>query len=333
MTRVIEDVKLGFDDISLVPEVVSSITSRNDDIDTSILMGNIKIEVPLIASPMKDVCNGEFAVKLTKLGCFGVVHRFCPIVEQILEFGQNKHLSAAVGINGDCVDRFKALYAVGCRVFCIDVANGANLAVKTAIDRFLDLGEAQFIVGNVASCKTFEWAAKLPRVIGVRVGIAGGSACTTKNATGIYSPMASLLMDCKLIKDANDIDSLIIADGGIREPADFCKAIALGADCAMMGSVFAVANDSPAELIKRDGRFFKVYHGSASFEIQKTYKEIPKYIEGKTRLLDFENESVEQIVARFSDGLKSSMSYFNSRTINEFQKNAIIAIKHSPKFQ
>lgn len=147
------------------------------------------------------------------------------------------------------------------------------------------------------------------------------SACTTKGATGVYHPMGSLLKECREIKDAGYIKALIIADGGIKNTEHFCKALAIGADCVMMGSVLAAASDSPADLIIRDGRFYKVYHGSASFEIQSTYREKPRYIEGKTVLLDFNNETLEQIITRFSDGLKSSMSYFNARTLAEFRKN------------
>ncbi len=109
----------------------------------------------------------------------------------------------------------------------------------------------------------------------------------------------------------------MIADGGIGEPADMCKAIACGADIVMLGGAIAKTTDSPAELIKKDGVFYKVYHGSASFEIQKR----TRYIEGRTRLLDYEGETLESLIARFCDGLRSSMSYFNARNLEEYRNN------------
>ena len=310
--------KYNLKDICLIPRVVSSVRSR-EDVDTSIKMGNIDLKVPVIASPMKDVCDGDFGSKLIDLGCFGIVHRFCSIDEQAQEVKKNKNLGAAIGTNGDCQERFIELCKAGCRTYCIDVANGASEIVRGAINKFLAIDQyVKFIVGNVASKENFLWLAKRKNVVGIRVGISGGNACTTKNATGIYHPMASLIQECKCAKNYDM--PLIIADGGITGPSDICKAIALGADCVMLGSVLAAASDSPAELIKRDGVFYKVYHGSASFEIQKNYRERPRYIEGKTSLLDYNNESLEQIITKISDGLQSSMSYFDAKTISEFQE-------------
>ncbi len=314
----------NLDDIALIPRVISEIGSRRD-IDTSIMLDNYLLQIPIIASPMKDVCNGEFGDKLIKNGCYGFTHRFCDINEHVIEFSKNKKLGSAIGINGDALDRFRALCDTGCTTFCIDVANGANILIQKFIDKLININnKVKFIIGNVASRETFLWTSKISNVIGVRVGISGGKACTTKHATGIFHPMASLLMECKFVK--KDGMPLIIADGGIKGPEDFCKAIALGADCVMLGSVLASANDSPAELIKRDKVFYKVYHGSSSFEIQSLYRKKPKYIEGKTALLDFDNENLEQIITRFSDGLRSSMSYMNAKTIKEYQLNTNFTI-------
>lgn len=315
---------IGLDNVGLVPRIISHIRSR-ETIDTSVVLNDdITLALPIIASPMKDVCDGKFGAELIRHGCYGIIHRFCSIAEQLEEFGANKDLAVAIGTNGDSLDRFRALSQAGCKVFCVDVANGANTTVEEFIHKLLGIREdVSFIVGNVASKETFEWLCRLPNVIGVRVGIAGGLACTTKDATGIFHPMASLLMECASVSVGRP---LIIADGGIKTPSHFCKAIALGAHCVMLGSVLAAANDSPAELMKQNGRFYKTYHGSASFEIQTIYREKPKYIEGKTSLLDFENESLSQILARFSDGLRSSMSYMNAKNIGEYRNNASFTI-------
>ena len=92
----------------------------------------------------------------------------------------------------------------------------------------------------------------------------------------------------------------------------------------MLGSIIANCSDSPAEILKRDGKWFKVYHGSASFEIQKEYRNNPKYIEGRTRLLEYDGESLEGLITRFHDGIRSCMSYFNAKNLEEFRKNITI---------
>lgn len=311
---------LDYKDISIIPSEISEIESRSTDIKTNSLLGKFNCKIPIIGSPMKDVCNGHSVNKLIELGCFGIIHRFNTVDEQIIEFNTNKLAACAIGINGDYLERFQLLYKNGCRLFCIDVANGASIFVEKTINQLLKIhNDICFIVGNVASPKTYKWCSSLPNVIGVRVGIAGGKACTTRNSTGVYCPMFSLIQECKSIKEEND--ACIIADGGINEPQDFCKAIIAGADFIMLGSVLSKATDSPAESIFKDGAFYKIYHGSASFDIQKIYKDSPKYIEGKTILLD-STETIEQIITRFHDGLVSSMSYLNAKSILLYQKNA-----------
>lgn len=325
--RIENEVKLDFCDVFLKPNVVSGVRSRQE-IDTSVSLGNRKLKLPVLGSPMKDVVDGSFGDMLVHLGCLGLIHRFSTVEEQVKEFRKNSCLGAAIGTNNGYLERFACLVKAGCDLFCIDVANGANIVVQKTIYELLKIDQkVQFIVGNVASGETFKWCSQLPNVVGVRVGIAGGNACTTKYATGVYCPMISLIHECKRTKDELGLTTAIIADGGVKTPADFCKAIAAGADCVIMGSVLAAASESPAELVKINDGLFKIYNGSASFEIQKIYKNKPKYIEGKTVFLEFNNETIEQIIDKFSDGLKSSMSYFDSKSIAQFHKNAVLCRK------
>lgn len=163
-----------FSNICLVPRVISTIKSRSD-VDTSVKKDLIKMNLPIIASPMRDVCDGKFANKLIEKGCYAIMHRFCTIEEQVSEFLCNKNMAAAIGVNGDYIDRFNALYNAGCRVFCIDVANGATTLVKNITENLSDkFNDVKFIVGNVASKEAYLFVSSLPNVIGVRVGIAGG---------------------------------------------------------------------------------------------------------------------------------------------------------------
>lgn len=310
---------LGFDDITLVPRVISRIVSR-DDISLKTKFNNsCNLSCPIIASPMKDVCNGRIAKKVNELGGLGIIHRFNSIEEQCKEFLSVKSVCAcAIGL--DDMDRFMALHDIGCQIFCIDTANGANYRVEKFVKQISHF-PIDLIIGNVASKECYEWAQSLPCVRGIRTGISGGTACTTKNATGICYGMVSSIQECASVKN-NKV--LLIADGGIREPADMCKAIALGADVVMLGSTIAATFDSPADLIVKDNKFYKVYHGSASFNIQKAHRNNQKYIEGAKRLLEFNDESLESMFNRFCNGLRSCMSYFNAMNIEEFRRNVNI---------
>jgi IMP dehydrogenase len=267
---------------------------------------------------MMDVCNGGVALKMSQLGGLGIIHRFLSIEDQVAEYLKAPLSGCAIGVNGDSSDRLISLYHNGCRIFCIDVANGASTLVKEAIEEISKhYPDISLIVGNVASKETYKWLEQFALVRAIRVGIAGGNACTTKNATGVYHPMASCINECSQAKTR----TLLIADGGITEPSDFCKSIALGADIVMLGSTIASTKDSPAKIMNISGKRYKVYHGSASFDIQKTYRDQPKYVEGTQRLLDYNHETLDHLINRFMNGLKSSMSYFNSKTIEEYQIN------------
>lgn len=316
--QIINEPKLNFDDVDLIPRVISTIDSR-DGLDTSVQFGDIKLSIPIIASPMKDVCNGNIANKMNKLGGLGIIHRFMSIEEQVKEYKIGGLCGCAIGVNGDCLERFQLLYKNGCKIFCIDTANGANIQVERICRQLSQYNDIKLIVGNIVSKECYQWLDNLPNVMAIRVGIAGGSACTTKNATGVHRGIISAIQECASIKK----NTLLIADGGIREPQDVCKAIAYGADLVMLGSIIANTLDSPAEIINKDGQLYKVYHGSASFDIQQQYREIPKYIEGKTRLFPYDGESLDNVISRFCDGLRSSMSYFNAKTLSEFRHNGI----------
>lgn len=338
--RLIEQKRLGFEDVTLISESVSTIESR-DDIQLSLDFCNTKLSVPILASPMKSVCDGTVAKIMAENGGMGIIHRFCSVEEQVKEYklasSFNKNVGCAIGVNTEPINlmaRFDILYMAGCRIFCIDVANGASTRVQKEINQLLEdplVEDAKFIVGNVVSAEQYIWCSELPNVCACRVGISGGSACTTKNATGIYDKPISLISECHRAKDNLRLNTIIIADGGIGEVSHAVKAIAAGADVVMLGAEIAKTVESPAELLKvplpnGEFKFYKVHNGSASEENQKLYKDTPKYIEGKSKLLEYHNEPLVKVLNRYVEGLKSSMSYFNARTIEEFRRNVIFGL-------
>ncbi len=216
---------LSYKDISLVPRVISEQEHR--DGDTSIECFGIKLDLPLISSPMSDVTNGEMAHKLSELGALGIVHRFQTIEEQVKEFNNYKYwepddkrfqsrilnIACAIGVTGDYQERFKELYNAGCRIFCLDTANGANRLVEKAVKWIREweiqngyetlsitqedyLADKVYIIaGNVCSKEGYHFLADLG-VNATRIGIAVGNQCLTRTETGVYYPMVSSILEC-----------------------------------------------------------------------------------------------------------------------------------------
>ncbi len=308
---------LDFRDVSLVSRQVSTISSR-DEIDTSVEFCGRKLSVPIIASPMTDVCDGYIANLMMEYGAFGIIHRFSSVVQQVAEYQRAKGAGCAIGINGDWQERYNALYKAGCRVFCIDVASGANKNILPNIEYIRRDEDSYIIIGNTVSVEGFLFL-EFHDVNAVRVGVAGGAGCTTKNATAIYHPMISLIKET--YHGRQDSKVSIISDGGIKEPSDFCKAMIFGADVCMLGSLIANTKESPAERIPKDGKRYTQFSGSASEKVQQVYKDLPRYIEGKTTYIEYKEEKLKELLDRFVEGLRSSMSYFNARTLSEYRQN------------
>jgi IMP dehydrogenase len=308
-----------YDDINLISRHISSVSSREDVNIDSEIFGQKRF--PIIASPMKDVCNGKVAKIMESSGCLGIIHRFMSIEQQVSEIYSNEISDpvCAIGINGDYLDRYKELINHGVKNFCIDVANSSSVRVKDTVKQLLNIFPAKFIVGNAMSIEGVNYYNDIEEVVAVRCGVAGGGACTTKTTTGMYHKMASLIMEC-----SKNTDKKIIADGGIKNASDYCKAVALGADFVMIGGLISKTKDSPAELVSVGDKQYKMMHGSASYENQKIYKEVPRYIEGKTVFLEYENESLVDFIERFNQGLRSSLSYCDSFNLEEYRQKVTI---------
>lgn len=313
----------GYEKICLIPRLKSTLNSR-DNTDTSVSFANNQINCPMLASPMPDVCESDMAITLYKLGAYGIIHRFMSKEEQVKHFKKVKENESdagiSIGVNNDWQERYESLCEAGCKTFCIDVANGFSSNVENVIN-YLKKDNVFIIAGNVASKEGYQFLDDLG-VNAVRVGIAGGSVCSTKTETGVLSPMASTIIEVAEFKKENNCKSLIIADGGIKQPADLCKALALGADIVMAGGIFAGTDEAPGNVIKdKSGKMHKLFRGAASFSTQKYLAgKKPTYVEGIETFVDYTG-SVKTVIERFSRGLKSSMSYFNAANLNEYREN------------
>jgi IMP dehydrogenase len=310
-----------FDDVSLVPRVPSTLAHRTEAVP-AVDFGPVQLTVPLIGSPMPDVCGVDMCQALGAHGALGVLPRFQPVDEQAAELrviaATGGPLAAALGVTGDYRDRFARIIETGCRIVCLDTANGAHQQVANAVRWLRDQDPTVFLIaGNVATAETFRWLED-HGVDAIRVGIAGGSVCETRTETGVHAPTPYSVHECAQVRR----HALIIGDGGIRSPADMCKLLALGADSVMVGSALAGTYEAPGRVIVVDGKKFKIMRGAASFSVQQEFAgEDPEYIEGAESIVAYKGR-VADVLQRYVAGLRSSMSYMDARTLDEYRRNA-----------
>jgi IMP dehydrogenase/GMP reductase len=309
-----------YDDLTLAPRLASTLEHRAEALP-EVDFGPARLRVPLLGSPMPDVCGVEMCQALAEQGALGILHRFQPLADQVRDFATavaaGGPLGAAIGISGDFRERFDGIRGAGCRIICIDTANGANEQVHDAIRWIRSRDDSLFLIaGNVASAETFRWLEDLG-VDAIRVGIAGGSVCETRNETGVFVPTPYAVYEAAQVRRR----ALIIGDSGVRTPADMCKLLALGADCVMVGSALAGTREAPGRVVVIDDKKFKIMRGAASFSVQQeTYGVEPQYVEGSETMVPYKGH-VSDVVQRYLAGLRSSMSYMDARNLDEYRRN------------
>jgi IMP dehydrogenase len=242
---------------------------------------------------------------------------------------------AAIGVSRDAFERAQALVAAGVDVLVVDTAHGHSQGVIDMVARVRrEFANTELIAGNVATPEAAE-ALIDAGVDAVKVGIGGGSICTTRVVAGIGVPMISSIMDCARAASARNVP--IIADGGIRYSGDIVKALAVGASCTMIGNLFAGTDESPGELILFQGRSYKEYRGMGSigamrrgsrdryfqdeFDLEGgrgSDKLVPEGIEGRVA----HKGSVAAMIHQLVGGLRAGMGYCGSATISELQRKA-----------
>jgi IMP dehydrogenase len=236
-------------------------------------------------------------------------------------------VGAALGSSGDFLERAQELVARKVDLLCMDSAHGHSQRVMDAISLIKrKMPDVQVIAGNVATYKGAKDLIGLG-VDGVKVGIGPGSICTTRVVSGAGVPQITAIAECA--KATKDSGVPLIADGGVKFSGDVTKAIAAGADCIMIGSLFAGTEESPGETILYQGRTFKGYRGMGSigamsagssdrYAQDASGKLVPEGIEGRVPYKGPLSELVYQLVG----GLRAGMGYCGCQTIRELQQRA-----------
>jgi len=238
-------------------------------------------------------------------------------------------VGAAIGVGAEALERAKLLIDAKADVIVVDTAHGHSRGVLETVEKLRGMvSGVDIIAGNVG---TGAAAADLINagVDAVKIGMGPGSICTTRIISGAGMPQMTAILDCAEVAAKHDVP--LIADGGIRFSGDVVKAIAAGAQCVMIGSLFAGTAESPGEQILYQGRTFKTYRGMGSLGAMsdatkdryfqqdvETEKLVPEGIEGRVPYKGALHGVVDQLVG----GLRSGMGYCGAGSIPELQSKA-----------
>ena len=295
--------KWSYEDITLKPQ--KCIVGSRKDCDTSVELGSRVFDMPVIPANMKSVVDEGTCKYLAENNWFYIMHRFgvdpVDFCKRMMRDGL--FTSISMGINGDSFTQLKALKASGiCPDYItIDVANAWSGKCHSMVDYIKEEFPNSFlIVGNVATMEATQelgfWGADA-----IKVGIAGGSVCITKDKTGFSYPMVSTIEECALLAGPS---VPIIADGGVRKHGDIAKALVLGATMVMAGSLFAGYDQSAGNVIDIEDTTYKEYFGSASHYNKNEHQ----HVEGKKILIKYRG-SMDKLLQELKEDLQSSISY------------------------
>jgi IMP dehydrogenase len=335
------------EDGTLKTKVVGLIT-RNDYLQKhealpisermSLLDDLLTAQRPLTLSQANDILEESKHSKLLILNDDGTLYALLTRQdieknEQYPHSAKDKHkrliVAAAVGPAANRDERVQKLVDVGVDILVVDTAHGHSKGVLDCV-KYIKKTHPQIDVigGNIASPKAAE-ALIDAGADGVKVGIGPGSICTTRVIAGVGVPQLSAVMDVAEVTKRAGVS--LIADGGIRYSGDIAKALAAGADCAMVGSLFAGTTEAPGEMIYSNGKTYKYYRGMGSIAaMTKGGKEryaqanvaddklVPEGIEGKILY----KGPVENEIFQLCGGIRSSMGYNGAKDIDDFYKKA-----------
>jgi IMP dehydrogenase len=326
----IQDNKIGlcYDDVLIVPRY-SDVLTRS----AVILAPNFKpftsldshfkpftgLKIPIISANMDTITGIKMAKKMQELGGFGIIHRNESIqnIDKAFKNIEPKNVFVAVGSYLNNKQRIDDVMSRGYNI-CVDIAHGDSYHMKKTLEYIRSKDSNIFIIaGNVATpdaCIALNyWGANL-----VKVGVGGGSACTTRIKTGCGVPQLTAVLDCA------QAGIPFIADGGIRNSGDAAKALAAGANFIMIGGMLAGTDCTPNwnyedALLGKDMEF----RGMASFKAKEATGLAMRHEEGiSTKVKARFEGSTEEVIQGLVDGIKSAMSYAGCFTLQEFSYRA-----------
>ena len=240
----------------------------------------------------------------------------------------NLIVGAAIGVNGDYLDRAKELIKAKCDVLVLDIAHGHSVLVPPVIKKIKKLGKIDIIAGNVATAEGVKFLVDAG-ADGIKVNIGAGSICTTRIVTGCGVPQFTAVLEC--CQEAKKYGIPIIADGGhCNKIGNMVKALSAGASSCMLGRMLAGTDQSPGKVIVKNGKKVKVIRGMAGYitnlnkkrklnQINDISNSTPEGVEG---YIDYRGD-VKDIIEQMKGGIKSGLSYCGVKTLHQLHQEKI----------
>lgn len=313
-----------YEDIQLIP--AKCIVKSRKECDTSVKLGKFTFKMPVVPSNMQTVIDENLATLLAKNNFFYIMHRFAPdnrlkFIEKMQADGL--YASISIGVKQSEYELLKKIKAAHLQpeYITIDIAHGHANTVIDMIKYLKENSPDSFVIaGNVATPEAVR-DLENAGADATKVGIGPGKVCITKLKTGFGTGgwQLSALNWCR--KAAN---KPIIADGGIRQHGDIAKSIRFGATMVMIGSLFSGHEESPGDVIEKDGKLYKPYYGSAS-EYQKGTHE---NVEGKKIYLPLKG-SIMDTLTEMQQDLQSAISYAGGRSLGALKLVDYAIVKNS----
>ncbi len=342
---------LTFSDVRLKTDY-SSILPSDADIST-LFSRNILLRHPLVSAPMDSVTTSEMAIAMAKSGGLGIIHRgnfpgttqinevmrvksYIPSAEDLNECNLDSKgyllVGAAIGIGDTAVKIALGLQNAGANVVVIDTSHGDSKGVYETLEILKNTAEftIDVVVGNVSEGYSAKRLANAG-ADGVKVGQGPGSICTTRIIAGIGAPQVTAVYECA--KALRNSGIPVCADGGIVNSGDITIALAIGASSVMSGRLFAGTDETPGEVIDKNGIPFKTYRGMGSASAMKDSEASrERYDQGKKGNLVPQGVDaivpykglVRELIEQYIGGLRSGMGYVGATTIIELQLKAAL---------
>lgn len=341
--------EVTFDDVLLLPGHSDfGIDDEKTKISITTKIGqHLVLKLPILSSPMAGVTEKEMAVVMAKHGGLGIIHFFMELEEQLAQIREIKSMGLPVGAAvSDLTDlgyqHCKNLVKAGVDLISLESLHSDTNDMLRMIRKLrknfpkVEVSTAHVVTGEAVAAVAQAGATS------VRVGIGGGSHCTTRLMTGIGRPQLSAVLECARVAQKYKIP--VISDTGIKYPGDIAKALAFGASAVMIGSMLSGSDKTPGEVVRRGGKYFKYSSGNCSSK--RTYKEsLIDKVRGlkrelarviKHKLNNGVTQSFEEGISGFvpykgptevvldnlETGVRRSMWYVGAKSISELQKNA-----------